>query len=76
VLTYSDRLELLEEAGKFGIGRFDGNLIIAGVQHRCERGSVVVEGRRGRRLRQLDLLAVYMVVQTLILGLAWAVFLR
>ena len=76
MLTYSDRLELLDEAGKLGIGRFDANLIIAAVQHRYDRGTVVVERRRGRKLPALDLLAVYLVVQTSILALVWAIFLR
>jgi hypothetical protein len=34
VLRYSKRMELLKEANRAGIGRFEANLIIAAVQHR------------------------------------------
>jgi hypothetical protein len=36
VLSYSRRLELLGEADRLGIGRFEANLLIAQAQHRAE----------------------------------------
>jgi hypothetical protein len=36
VLRYSNRLSLLARAADLGISRFEANLIIATVQHRCE----------------------------------------
>ena len=35
VLNYSRRLELLAEADRLGIGRFEANLLIAEAQHRA-----------------------------------------
>jgi hypothetical protein len=37
VLRYSKRQELLREAERRGIGRFEANLIIAAVQHQSDR---------------------------------------
>jgi hypothetical protein len=76
VLTYSDRLELLEEAGMLGIGRFDANLIIAAVQHRCGARGAVEIPRMRRRIRALDVVGAFLAVQVLILFLAWAVFIH
>jgi len=76
VLTYSDRLELLEEAGKLGIGRFDANLIIAAVQHRYGVKGVEEAPRVKRRVAALDVVGAFLVVQVLILFLAWAVFIH
>ena len=76
VLTYSDRLELLKEAEELGIGRFDANLIIAAVQHRhWARGEAESPGVR-RKIPILDVVGAFLVVQVLILFLAWAVFIH
>jgi len=76
VLPYSDRLDLLDEAGKVGIGRFDANLIIAAVQHRCATQSQPGAPRAKFKIPALELMAAFLVVQVLILFLAWIVFLR
>jgi hypothetical protein len=39
VLNYSRRLELLDQADRLGIGRFEANLLIAEAQHRA--GTVI-----------------------------------
>jgi hypothetical protein len=76
VLSYSDRLELLGEAEKHGIGRFDANLIIAGVQHRYASRAAPEPPQVNRKVSALDLFAAFVLVQVLILFLAWTVFIR
>jgi hypothetical protein len=74
VLCYSDRLELLKTAGQLGISRFDANLIIAAVQHRVESNQLPEPLFPKRPLPAVDLVAAFLVVQILILFMAWVVF--
>jgi hypothetical protein len=76
VLTYSDRLELLDEAEKLGIGRFDANLIIAAVQHRHAPRAIPEPVRVIRGIRLLDVMMTFLIVQVFILFLGWIVFIR
>jgi hypothetical protein len=52
-LHYSDRIRLLQSAQRYGIGRFEANLLIAVVQHRNARsashGMEALPQRRSRR---------------------------
>jgi hypothetical protein len=67
-LRYSQRLELLKEAGRRGIGRFEANLIIASVQHRMKISAPVQV--RKKPLRFGGALS-FVLVQTMILWGVW-----
>jgi hypothetical protein len=69
-LRYSQRLDLLKEAGRRGIGRFEANLMIASVQHRLKSQSP--SPARRQPLRMTGVLA-YVLVQTMILWGMWRV---
>jgi hypothetical protein len=71
VLRYSERLELLKEAGRRGIGRFEANLIIASVQHRLKL--TVPECSRRRRPLKLSGVIAFLALQGLILWGMWRV---
>ena len=49
-LRYSQRLALLKEAGRRGIGRFEANLIIASVQHRLKLNTPAPTPQKSLRL--------------------------
>ena len=80
VLLYSDRLQLLNDAADYGIGRFEANLIIAAVQHRYGTRlfpeQVIIKPGNKTKLPVTDLVMAFLLVQILILILAWAVFLH
>jgi hypothetical protein len=76
VLSYSDRLDLLKLAESMPIGRFEANLIIAAVQHRVGSQTLPQPIEPRRRTSPADLWAAFVVVQILIVFLAWAVFLH
>ena len=67
-LRYSQRLELLKEAGQRGIGRFEANLIIASAQHRLK--SETASPVRPSPARMSGLIA-YLLVQSMILWGVW-----
>ena len=76
VLCYSRRLQLLNTAGRLGIGRFQANLILAAVQH--ESGNLSVRSQEAsapRPFRVAPILAVA-VIQSLILFGVWGIFFR
>ena len=67
-LRYSQRLELLKEAGQRGIGRFEANLIIASVQHRLKSHAPATPARKPFRIPGM---LAYVFMQTMILWGAW-----
>jgi hypothetical protein len=67
-LRYSERLALLKEAGRRGIGRFEANLIIASVQHRLSGKAPGTEERKPFRFTGT---VAFLVVQGLILLGVW-----
>jgi hypothetical protein len=67
-LRYSERLALLKEAGRRGIGRFEANLIIASVQHRLSGKTPGTEERKPFRFGGT---VAFLVVQGLILLGVW-----
>ena len=69
-LRYSQRLELLKEAGRRGIGRFEANLIIASVQHKLGLSTVLAPTRRPLRLPGL---LAFLLVQSIIVWGLWRV---
>jgi hypothetical protein len=70
VLRYSARLVLLQEAQRRGLGRFEANLIIAGVLHRA--GMAQEYEMRPRRAEWLAPLLTFVILQsTLLLGAWW-----
>jgi len=73
VLRYSQRLELLRSARRFGIGRFEANLLIAAVQER--RRTRAMEGDEAIGDSNLPQWAAVLVVQSaLLLGAWWTLF--
>lgn len=70
LLRYSQRLTLLQEAGRRGIGRFEANLIIASVQHRLSATMPVPKPRRPIRLQGV---LAFILVQGMILWGFWRV---
>jgi hypothetical protein len=71
LLRYSQRLILLQEAGRRGIGRFEANLIIASVQHRLSAVMPIPTPRRPVRLQGV---LAFILVQGMILWGFWRVF--
>jgi hypothetical protein len=70
VLRYSARLLLLEEAQRRRLGRFEANLIIAGVLHRA--GMAQEYAMRPRRAEWLAPVLTFVILQsTLLLGAWW-----
>ena len=69
-LRYSQRLDLLKEAGRRGIGRFEANLIIASVQHKLGLSTVLAPTRRPLRLPGL---LAFLLVQSIIVWGLWRV---
>ena len=73
VLRYSQRLDLLRSARRFGIGRFEANLLIAAVQER--RRTRVAEADEAGAGTSLPQLAAVLIVQSaLLLGAWWTLF--
>jgi hypothetical protein len=71
VLRYSNRVALLKEAGKLGIGRFEANLLIAKVQHSRVQGSGFRVHEKTTNGAWLGPAAVVVSVQTLIILAVW-----
>ena len=71
VLRYSQRLELIKEAGRRGIGRFEANLVIAAVLHREGRGQ---EYELRPEAKWVAPVVTFAAVQGAILAGAWWVF--
>ena len=69
VLRYSARLVLLQEAQRRGLGRFEANLIIAGVLHRA--GMAQEYEMRPRRAEWLAPVLTFMLLQSALLLGAW-----
>ena len=69
-LRYSQRLDLLKEAGRRGIGRFEANLIIASVQHKLGLLNVAPPKRRPLRLPGV---VAFLLVQSMIVWGLWRV---
>jgi hypothetical protein len=80
VLLYSDRLQLLSDAADYGIGRFEANLIIAAVQHRYGTRlfpeQVIIKPNTKTKVPATDLIMAVVLIQILILILAWTIFLH
>ena len=68
VLRYSQRLSLIREAGRRGIGRFEANLIIASVQHRLKIDNPPIPARKPLRLSGV---LAFVLVQAMILWGFW-----
>jgi hypothetical protein len=74
VLRYSERLELIRTARRFGIDRFEANLLIASVLERHRRHSEEPPAARGGG-SLLGGITVFLVVQSaVVLGAWWTVF--
>ena len=73
ILSYSRRLRLLKSADGLGIGRFQANLIIAAIQHRFGQAAASTIATTRRPTAGW---LVFLLVQSLILILAWAAFIR
>ena len=72
-LRYSKRLKLIRRAEHFGIRRFDANLIIAMVQNRVAglRFRFQLDEHEPDRTSRLTAIAVFVVVQSLIVAVGW-----
>jgi hypothetical protein len=73
VLPYSQRLEMVDEAQRHGIGRFEANLIIAAVLHRAgiaQETTAELKPTPSRRGWLLPALTIAF-VQCLIVAGAW-----
>jgi len=75
VLSYSARLGLIEAAADIGIGRFEANLIIAAIQHRCG-SSVSLSEPDFRPLSKGVVVLTAAILQASILAGAWFVLVR
>lgn len=73
ILRYSERLRLLQLAERMGIGRFEANLVIAVIQHRCRTEAPVP---CAHRMRWLGVLLAVAAIQALIIVTAAAILLR
>jgi len=71
VLRYSNRVALLKEAEKLGIGRFEANLLIAKVQHAKGQALQATTDAAPGRTSFVSSAAMFVVVQSAILGAAW-----
>jgi hypothetical protein len=76
VLRYADRKDLLQEAARAGIGRFEATLLIAAVQHREADVSRPAPRRytlapRSSRLIASPIVFTALLLQGLIAGAAW-----
>lgn len=69
VLRYSNRLHLLAEARRMGIGRFEANLIIAAIQHR--RGAALAELSASEESSFWKVALSLCSIQTALLLIAW-----
>ena len=76
VLSYSKRLELLDAASRHGIGRFQANLVVAAVQHRMGMPAGGRARCSAKRMPRIAPVLVAVVLQSLILALAWNLFIR
>ena len=75
VLRHSQRRALLSAARRFGIGRFEANLIIAAVQHRLVSDAPSHAPRaHGGGASRFAPVALVLALQTLIAWGAWQVF--
>lgn len=74
VLRYSERLELIRTARRFGIDRFQANLLIASI---LERGRQVIEAQPAPAQNSvLGKIAMFVAVQSAVLLGAWWMLLR
>ncbi len=73
VLRYSQRLELLRSARRFGIGRFEANLLIAAVLERHRTRVLEADETRGSSVVS-QVAAVLAVQGALLLGVWWTLF--
>jgi len=82
LLRYSARLELLGQAARLGVGRFEGNLIIAAVQHQTtpnhnQQKQRPPSGGAGERFRFKSAMPAAMIVLAMegliVLGALWIV---
>lgn len=71
VLPYSQRVNLLREAERQGIERFDANLIIARMQHQLAPQRVTAPVQQKRAV-WMNVAIVVALVQSLIIAGAWA----
>ena len=69
VLRYSNRVALLKEAEKLGLGRFEANLLIAKVQH--AKGHRIAPPERERSRFPTGLLTFTMVQSVICFGVWW-----
>ena len=70
-LRYSQRLQLLQQASRVGIDRFEANLIISAVQHRLgARGPAIPERAQPKPMRLVPVL-VFVVVQFVVIAAVW-----
>jgi hypothetical protein len=79
VLRYSQRLELLRAARRFGVGRFEANLLIAAVLERRRArpaGDAGGEAGGGGISSVVGDVAVFLLVQSAMLVGAWWALLR
>ena len=74
ILRYSERQRLLKRAEHFGIRRFDANLIIAFVQSRAPRQTLVATSKIAHPLLQTA--GLFLAIQSVIFAGVWWVFLR
>ncbi|HEY8665855.1 MAG TPA: hypothetical protein VIL86_04275 [Tepidisphaeraceae bacterium] len=66
ILRHSQRVRLLKQAGRYGIDRFEANLLIAAVQHRARSTPVdAIKVLRGRAF-PTHALALILIIQSLI----------
>ena len=75
VLRYSQRLELLAAARRFGVGRFEANLLIAAIveRHRAQDEARAVEPAKGRSMLK-TITAVMVVEAAVLIGAWWTLF--
>lgn len=72
VLPFSERESLVRTAARYGIARFEANLIIAAVQHQMGVGRQREKRKRpSRGMRFSPALAAVMVVQAGIVAAVW-----
>jgi hypothetical protein len=71
VLRYTQRMELLKEAGQRGIGRFEANLVIASVEHELGRVGRQALALNRRRPLWIGSIALFVVVQSAVAVGLW-----
>ncbi len=71
ILRYSQRLKLLKQAQRMGVGRFEANLVIARVLHEQGIGQEIEYGPDQPKGGWMAPLLTFIIVQAAILGGAW-----